>query len=209
MQRVALARALVGRPALLLLDEPMGALDFKLRKIMQIELKNIQKKLGISFIYITHDQDEALTMSDRIAVFNNGQIEQMGTPQEIYDHPRTAFVAEFVGTANIFSEKIRASAGLGNENSLFAVRPERILVHKNPVCASQMICIPAIVTGAAYAGSVQQVFFNPDNGNGKVWVAHSENSDSFSPGDKVWAKIKIENVIRLEGASPSPQAVNS
>ncbi len=197
MQRVALARALVGRPALLLLDEPMGALDFKLRKMMQIELKNIQKKLGISFIYVTHDQDEALTMSDRIAVFNNGRIEQLGTPQEIYDRPRTAFVAEFVGTANIFSEKIRAAAGLGSENALFAARPEKILVHKNPVCSPQTVCIPSIVIDTAYAGSVRQVFFNPENGNGKAWVAYAGNSDSFSPGDKVWAKIKVENVISL------------
>lgn len=198
MQRVALARALVGRPALLLLDEPMGALDFKLRKMMQIELKNIQKKLGISFIYVTHDQDEALAMSDRIAVFNNGKIEQLGSPQEIYERPRSAFVAEFVGTANLFSEKMREAAGLGEKNNLFAARPEKILAHKSPISGPQTICIPAFVVATAYAGHIRQVFFNPEGGDGKIWVAYSESADSFSPGDKIWAKIKFENVIKLE-----------
>jgi spermidine/putrescine transport system ATP-binding protein len=102
MQRVALARAIVGRPALLLLDEPLGALDLKLRKEMQLELKNLQRRLGIAFVYVTHDQEEAMTMSDRIAVFNQGRIEQIGTPEEIYEAPKTSFVADFIGGANLF-----------------------------------------------------------------------------------------------------------
>ena len=99
-QRVALARALVNRPAALLLDEPLGALDVKLRKHMQLELKRIQHELGTTFVYVTHDQEEALAMSDRIAVMNRGRVEQLGTPREIYDHPRTAFVADFIGSLN-------------------------------------------------------------------------------------------------------------
>ncbi|MFL5777194.1 MAG: ABC transporter ATP-binding protein, partial [Chloroflexota bacterium] len=110
-QRVALARALVNRPRVLLLDEPLGALDLKLREEMQIELKAIQQEVGITFIYVTHDQEEALTMSDRIAVFNQGRIEQVGTPVEIYDEPATTFVAGFVGTTNILPPAVAAAAG--------------------------------------------------------------------------------------------------
>src|SRR2546425_9892119 len=99
-QRVALARALVNRPAALLLDEPLGALDVKLRKHMQLELKRIQNELGTTFVYVTHDQEEALAMSDRIAVMNRGRVEQLGSPREIYDHPRTAFLADFIGSLN-------------------------------------------------------------------------------------------------------------
>ena len=100
-QRVALARSIVNRPRVLLLDEPLGALDLKLREQMQVELKTIQDEVGITFVYVTHDQDEALTMSDRIAVFNDGRIEQIGTPAEIYEAPANAFVANFVGTTNV------------------------------------------------------------------------------------------------------------
>ena len=100
-QRVALARALVNRPRVLLLDEPLGALDLKLREEMQLELKAIQQEVGITFIYVTHDQEEALTMSDRLAVFNQGRIEQVGSPAELYERPATAFVAGFVGTSNL------------------------------------------------------------------------------------------------------------
>ena len=103
MQRVALARAIIGRPALLLLDEPLGALDLKLRKELQLELKHLHKKLGFAFVYVTHDQEEAMTMSDRIAVFNHGRIEQIGTPGEIYESPKTSFVADFIGGANILN----------------------------------------------------------------------------------------------------------
>ena len=106
-QRVALARALVNRPRVLLLDEPLGALDLKLREEMQIELKAIQAQVGITFIYVTHDQEEALTMSDRLAVFNLGRIEQIGTPAEVYEHPATTFVAGFVGTSNLLAGRGR------------------------------------------------------------------------------------------------------
>lgn len=107
-QRVALARALVNRPSVLLLDEPLSALDLKLRQQMQFELRAIQRRLGHSFIFVTHDQDEALTLSDRIAVMNQGRIEQVGTPQEIYENPQTAFVAQFIGSINRFSGKVKS-----------------------------------------------------------------------------------------------------
>jgi len=123
-QRVALARALVNRPRVLLLDEPLGALDLKLREEMQIELKAIQQGVGITFIYVTHDQQEALTMSDRVAVFNRGRIEQVGTPADVYERPATEFVAGFVGTSNLLTgETARAIVGA---DGMFTVRPEKI-----------------------------------------------------------------------------------
>src|SRR5690349_4659071 len=125
-QRVALARALVNRPRVLLLDEPLGALDLKLREEMQIELKAIQQQVGITFIYVTHDQEEALTMSDRLAVFNGGRIEQVGGPAEVYERPATAFVAGFVGTSNLLTGTVaRAIVG---EDGTFTVRPEKIRI---------------------------------------------------------------------------------
>ena len=109
-QRVALARATVVEPKVLLLDEPLGALDLKLREQMQVELKEIQRELGITFIFVTHDQEEALTLSDRIAVFNDGRIEQLGTPAELYERPGSRFVADFVGTSNLFDARALAHA---------------------------------------------------------------------------------------------------
>jgi putative spermidine/putrescine transport system ATP-binding protein len=123
-QRVALARALINHPRVLLLDEPLGALDLKLREEMQGELKAIQQRVGITFIYVTHDQAEALAMSDRMAVFSHGKIEQIGTPNEIYERPRTAFVAGFVGTSNIIAGEL--AERLSGERASFAVRPEKI-----------------------------------------------------------------------------------
>ncbi|MFJ2029474.1 ABC transporter ATP-binding protein [Streptosporangium sp. NPDC087985] len=125
-QRVALARALVNRPRVLLLDEPLGALDLKLREEMQVELKSIQREVGITFLFVTHDQEEALTMSDRVAVFDRGRIEQVGTPAEIYEQPASAFVAGFVGTSNLISGEA-ARTVLGKEGT-FSVRPEKLRV---------------------------------------------------------------------------------
>ena len=125
-QRVALARALVNRPRVLLLDEPLGALDLKLREEMQIELKAIQAQVGITFLYVTHDQEEALTMSNRLAVFNMGRIEQIGTPADVYEHPATTFVAGFVGTSNLLAgETARVVIGA---DGVFTVRPEKIWI---------------------------------------------------------------------------------
>jgi putative spermidine/putrescine transport system ATP-binding protein len=123
-QRVALARALVNQPRVLLLDEPLGALDLKLREQMQEELKTLQEKLGITFVFVTHDQGEALSMADRVAVFNEGRIIQVGTPQEIYDRPRTRFVADFVGSSNVLPPELTKS--LGGPSSWASLRPESI-----------------------------------------------------------------------------------
>ncbi|SEN52317.1 putative spermidine/putrescine transport system ATP-binding protein [Nonomuraea pusilla] len=125
-QRVALARALVNRPRVLLLDEPLGALDLKLREEMQVELKALQREVGITFLFVTHDQEEALTMSDRVAVFGHGRIEQVGTPAEIYERPASAFVAGFVGTSNLVSGEA-ARAVLGRDGT-FSIRPEKLRV---------------------------------------------------------------------------------
>jgi putative spermidine/putrescine transport system ATP-binding protein len=120
-QRVALARAIVNRPKVLLLDEPLGALDLKLRQEMQIELKSIQREVGITFVYVTHDQEEALTMSDRLAVFNQGRIEQIGPPAEVYEHPQSEFIAGFVGVSNVIERDGRR----------YTVRPEKITLLMN------------------------------------------------------------------------------
>jgi len=152
-QRVALARALVNRPRVLLLDEPLGALDLKLREEMQIELKAIQQQVGITFIYVTHDQEEALTMSDRIAVFNAGRIVQLGTPAEIYERPATRFVAGFVGTSNLLSGEVAATV-IGRPGT-FTIRPEKIRLAE-----------PDAAVGAdetAASGTIQDVVYvGPD-----------------------------------------------
>jgi putative spermidine/putrescine transport system ATP-binding protein len=152
-QRVALARALVNRPRVLLLDEPLGALDLKLREEMQIELKRIQQEVGITFIYVTHDQEEALTMSDRLAVFNRGRIEQIGAPASVYEKPATPFVAGFVGTSNLLIGPA-ARAIVGSEGT-FTVRPEKIRL------ASRDESPAADEIGAA--GTIRQVvYLGPD-----------------------------------------------
>lgn len=148
-QRIALARALVNHPRVLLLDEPLGALDLKLRQEMQIELQEIQKRVGITFVFVTHDQEEALTMSDRIAVFSAGKIEQIGTPAEIYEHPATAFVAGFVGTSNLVRSDV-AEKLTGHANT-FSIRPEKIrMVEPNT---------PVQAGWSALEGTVRQVIY--------------------------------------------------
>jgi putative spermidine/putrescine transport system ATP-binding protein len=125
-QRVALARSLVMRPKVLLLDEPLGALDLKLRQAMQIELKEIQQEVSLTFLYVTHDQEEALTMSDRLAVFNQGKIEQVGSPAEVYERPATAFVAGFIGVSNVLEGDV--AARITGSAHAFTIRPEKIVI---------------------------------------------------------------------------------
>jgi putative spermidine/putrescine transport system ATP-binding protein len=150
-QRVALARALVNRPRVLLLDEPLGALDLKLREEMQIELKSIQQQVGITFIYVTHDQEEALTMSDRLAVFNDGRIEQLGTPAEVYERPATRFVAGFVGTSNLLRGDV-ARAVLGREGT-FTIRPEKIhLAPPDATAGPDEHAAPGTIRAVTYLG---------------------------------------------------------
>jgi putative spermidine/putrescine transport system ATP-binding protein len=150
-QRVALARALVNRPRVLLLDEPLGALDLKLREEMQIELKAIQQQVGITFIYVTHDQEEALTMSDRLAVFNKGKIEQVGAPAEVYERPLTPFVAGFVGTSNLLRGEI-AKRILGMDGT-FTIRPEKIRIAAlDAAVGADETSASGIVRGVVYLG---------------------------------------------------------
>ncbi len=162
-QRVALARAIVNQPEVLLLDEPLGALDLKLRQEMQIELKRIQQEVGITFIYVTHDQEEALTMSDRIAVFNAGRIEQIGTPAEVYEHPATVFVAGFVGVSNV----------LERDGRRFTVRPEKIRI------ATGDEGEPGTIRDAVYMGPVTRYIVELDAG-GELSVLHQNLETSHS-----------------------------
>ena len=150
-QRVALARALVNRPRVLLLDKPLGALDLKLRMEMQIELKAIQHEVGITFIYVTHDQEEALAMSDQIAVFNHGRIEQVGSPADVYERPATAFVAGFVGTSNLLRDATARS--IVGEDGVFTVRPEKIRLGSpsDPVAPDESRA-PGRIRKAVYLG---------------------------------------------------------
>jgi len=162
-QRVALARALVNRPRVLLLDEPLGALDLKLREEMQIELKRIQQEVGITFVYVTHDQEEALSMSDRLAVFNAGRIEQVGAPAEVYERPATAFVAGFVGTSNLLAgpaaERIVGRAGT------YTVRPEKIRIGgPEAVAEPDESTATGTITGVAYLGPDTRYVVDLDEG---------------------------------------------
>jgi len=154
-QRVALARAIVNRPKVLLLDEPLGALDLKLRQEMQIELKWIQREVGITFVYVTHDQEEALTMSDRLAVFNDGKIEQIGPPAEVYEHPQSEFIAGFVGVSNVIERDGRR----------YTVRPEKIdlLVDgREPEAGSHVEA--GVVRDVQYVGPVTRYHVTLDRG---------------------------------------------
>jgi putative spermidine/putrescine transport system ATP-binding protein len=150
-QRVALARALVNRPRVLLLDEPLGALDLKLRQQMQGELTELQKRLGITFVYVTHDQEEALAMSDRLAVFARGRVEQVGTPREVYERPATPFVADFVGVSNLVEGAL--AARLAGAPAAFTLRPEKIRMLRDGAAAPAEACVvPGRVEDVAYLG---------------------------------------------------------
>jgi spermidine/putrescine transport system ATP-binding protein len=208
-QRVALARALVNHPKALLLDEPLGALDLKLRQAMQVELKRIQREVGITFVYVTHDQNEALTMSDRIAVMNDGVIEHLGPPREIYEHPATRFVAGFIGTSNLLTgslaqvtggqgvievspdERIIVPAGrsalaAGQEVEL-TVRPEKIELAAGPGRAGGC-ALRGTVTEVVYLGT--STSFSVRTTTGADVVVFQQNSASaaapVSRGDEVW-----------------------
>lgn len=181
-QRVALARALVNRPAVLLLDEPLGALDLKLREQMQLELKELQREVGITFIFVTHDQEEALTMSDRIAVFNNGRIEQLGTPREIYDNPKSAFVSEFVGQTN----------KLNFDGRRINVRPEHITLSKSG--SSNGHSISGTVTDLIFVGAITRYRFKALDGTTLI----STNTDGdIGVGDNVTASWSSDKEFPL------------
>jgi putative spermidine/putrescine transport system ATP-binding protein len=176
-QRVALARALVNRPKVLLLDEPLGALDLKLRREMQIELKSIQREVGITFVFVTHDQEEALTMSDRVAVFNEGRIEQLATPVELYEKPASAFVAGFVGSSNLFRGEA-ARAIVGREGT-FVVRPEKVrLEAEAPADTSDLCVAPGVVREVVYLGAATSTVVQLDDGP-TMTVSHPNTDTSI------------------------------
>jgi putative spermidine/putrescine transport system ATP-binding protein len=157
-QRIALARALINRPKVLLLDEPLGALDLKLREQMQVELKAIQRDVGITFVFVTHDQDEALTLCDRLAVMHDGRLEQVGAPEDVYERPATRFVAEFVGTSNVISGEV-AGRLLGSPQGV-SVRPEKITVQPRAgsrAAADGVVHLDGVVREVVYAGAATRV----------------------------------------------------
>ncbi|MDU9389616.1 ABC transporter ATP-binding protein [Pseudomonas sp. zfem002] len=204
-QRVALARALVNRPRVLLLDEPLGALDLKLREQMQSELKKLQRQLGITFIFVTHDQTEALSMSDRVAVFNRGRIEQVDTPRNLYMKPATTFVAEFVGTSNVLRGDL-ASQLAGNTQP-FSIRPEHIRLGE--AAASGQVQISGVLHDIQYQGSATRYELKLDNGQ-LLNVSQANNQwqadvAQLQPGQRLaahWAReamTPLQETVLSEG----------
>jgi putative spermidine/putrescine transport system ATP-binding protein len=182
-QRVALARSLVNRPEVLLLDEPLGALDLKLRQEMQLFLKSLQQDLGITFVYVTHDQDEALTMSDRLAVFNRGRIEQLGAPAEVYERPQSAFVANFVGVSN----------ELERDGKRYAVRPEKIhLNDAGSTPAPGLHAEPGRIRDVVYAGMVTRFFVELDRGGELQVVRQNLETSSADAQDARGRQVLLE-----------------
>jgi putative spermidine/putrescine transport system ATP-binding protein len=202
-QRVALARALVNRPRVLLLDEPLGALDRRLREQMQLELKAIQKRLGITFVFVTHDQHEALTMSDRVAVFHRGRIEQAGTPAEIYESPTTPFVATFLGQANIVSGALaRALAG---EDGVYVLRPETIrLLEPGAAAPADSMSIAGTIREAVYGGALTQYTVELDPPGGAFAVT-TQNFGATAPAAAIGRRVLLvwdrARMRRLEAAA--------
>jgi putative spermidine/putrescine transport system ATP-binding protein len=202
-QRVALARALVNRPSVLLLDEPLGALDLKLREQMQVELKAIQRQVGITFIYVTHDQGEALSMSDRIAVFNQGRIEQMAAPSELYERPRTAFVAGFVGVSNLLNGAV--AAHLTGKEDACSIRPEKINVERAGAAiptshADRAMSTQGRVKSVLYLGAGSRYDVELAGG-GDLTVMLQNRDSSYLPaqGDDVLLWWNASDLMRFQG----------
>jgi spermidine/putrescine transport system ATP-binding protein len=226
-QRVALARALVNRPRVLLLDEPLGALDLKLRKEMQIELTRIQQEVGITFIYVTHDQGEALSMSDRIAVMSDGVIEQLDTPSEIYDRPRTAFVADFIGEMNFLEGDITSTSGgmydletrtgvvvrghgdpESGQSLRVGIRPARIAIV--PGSANGTVnTARAVVATKMYLGDEVQVVAELDGGTTFVVrerrAGTDDSHDAIRPGDQITIQWENTAPVLLASSSAMPE----
>ena len=198
-QRVALARAIVNRPQALLLDEPLGALDLKLREEMQVELKQIQRRAGITFLFVTHDQDEALTMSDRIAVFNDGRVEQVGTPVEVYERPATPFVAGFVGTSNLLSGR-GAETVLGRDGT-YSIRPEKIRIDGDLSHAAPAgeVAATGTVTAVVYAGATVRYEVTLDAG-GQLSVVRQNSEPVDFPDGRVRLTWRQEHNFRVPEA---------
>ena len=180
-QRIAIARAVINEPKVLLLDEPLGALDLKLRRQMQLELKRLQKRLGITFIYITHDQEEAINMSDRIGVMHEGILEQLGTPNEVYYQPKTSYVADFVGNANI----------LHKNGETFAIRSENILMNGEAVCTQE-----AVVVEKSFAGGQLRILFGLPDGQTLTASRYGIDND-LQPGQQVKIGWDAKDAVKV------------
>ena len=229
-QRVALARALVLSPAVLLLDEPLGSLDAKLRRQLQVELKALQEQVGITFLYVTHDQEEAITMSDRLAVMNQGRVEQAATPREMYEEPATAFVADFLGVSNLMDARATGPAGSGVALELgpgitveagsgdvlargavkVVIRPERVGIEQAGVTGPGRI--PAMVTRCIYLGNAVRVIAHLASGQAiTVLVPHTSNDTptSWEPGVPVTCHLPASalRVLPVATAAPAAQPV--
>jgi len=223
-QRVAIARALINNPRVLLLDEPLGALDLKLRKQMQIELKRLQKKLAITFVYVTHDQEEAMTMSDRIAVMRDGVILQLDAPMEIYDHPSTRFVADFIGESNVLEGKVaKAENGLltvevaggtvlckgdnfkPGDVMCVAVRPEYLDVSKTP---TEGFALPAKVKDFIYTGAVVRTALELAGGK-EIKFSRFEAPEGLAEGDQVYVHWDPQKAVAVpdDVSAPSREEV--
>ena len=216
-QRVALARALVNHPTVLLLDEPLGALDLKLRKQLQLELKRIQMDVGITFVYVTHDQEEALTMSDRIAVMSQGRVEQVGKPKEIYENPATAYVADFLGVSNLMDAEAAGPgpdgcrvklgafellAGQGEPDAVgpckVTIRPERIDIEPQGTAGENRI--PGMVERVVYVGATLQVFLHLASGQTiQAWIPNDGDAQSRASGDAIMAYLPADALRVLPG----------
>jgi spermidine/putrescine transport system ATP-binding protein len=217
-QRVALARALVNYPSALLLDEPLGALDLKLRQVMQLELKRIQREVGITFVFVTHDQEEALTMSDRIAVMSDGRVEQIGTPEEIYQNPSSVFVAGFIGMANLLpvtvngreddrtvatfagAHRMTVPEGTGiapGSEATLMVRPERVQLAVAEPTGSR-VGVPATVSDLVFQGPVVRVALATSDGSSVVaHIGPDEELPMIRPGDPLWITWEPDTAVLL------------
>jgi len=232
-QRVAVARALVNRPEVLLLDEPLGALDLKLRRQMQVELKRIQTEVGLTFIHVTHDQEEAMTMADTVAVMNHGRIEQMGAPEAMYDLPTTAFVANFVGQSNLGAGRIidtdgdrlvaevqgsrvkipKARSSVHSGEVMFGVRPEKVRVRREqPEGIGDDV--KGVVRDVSFIGVATQYLVEVPSG--AIWSAYEQNLDvepiDLRPGDEVWLTWQSGHAFGVppdDDAAASPLVIDT
>ncbi|CCH71231.1 MAG: ABC transporter ATP-binding protein [Actinobacteria bacterium] len=232
-QRVAVARALVNRPEVLLLDEPLGALDLKLRRQMQVELKRIQTEVGLTFIHVTHDQEEAMTMADTVAVMNHGRIEQMGAPEAMYDLPTTAFVANFVGQSNLGAGRIidtdgdrlvaevqgsrvkipKARSSVHSGEVMFGVRPEKVRVRREqPEGIGDDV--KGVVRDVSFIGVATQYLVEVPSG--AIWSAYEQNLDvepiDLRPGDEVWLTWQSGHAFGVppdDDAAASPMVIDT
>jgi putative spermidine/putrescine transport system ATP-binding protein len=201
-QRVALARSIVVRPKVLLLDEPLGALDLKLREQMQVELKQLQRDLGITFVFVTHDQEEALTLSDRIAVFSEGRIVQLGTPQEIYEQPTSSYVAMFVGTSNLFDDA--TSTRIFGKPGTHALRPEKITLRsatgdEAAKTEGGVVRVRGVIVESIYLGTGLRIHVRLEDGTSIVVLEQSAGAETQKEqrGEKVLASWSMADLVPL------------